>query len=205
MTTDNIDDVPQTTGADDSPSSAPLPTTSDSGIDTETTVETAVIDYSTIYPDQHGLTPEQISAQTELFKAAGISVEIAGKIVTDRLSAVNEAIKRGADSQIEKNKSDWAAAQTELQKKAVEKFGDKLDEVRSFIPAAVNKFLPKDEADGFNQFLQETGLHNDPRVITFLSAVGKSVSEDTPSTGAAPDTKPKTTTANLYPNSNMNP
>jgi hypothetical protein len=165
----------------------------------------ADIDYSTLYPENHGLTPDQVKAQAELFKTANLSADAAKKLIDDRFSAVNEAIKKGTDLQLEKTKSDWKAAQEALAQKAAEKFGDKLDEVKGYIPNAINRYLPKNEADEFTQFLQESGLHNDPRMIALLAAVGKSVSEDTPNSGQGPDTKPKPTKANYYPKSNMNP
>jgi hypothetical protein len=194
---DNIADHSPIPGGVDSPS-APPPTTN-------TAATNADYDFASILPAGHGLTPEQISAQAELFKSAAISQEIAKKIVDDKFTAVQDAIKSGTDAQIEKAKADWVAATNALKEKSAEKFGDKLAEVQGYIPKALNKFLAKDEADQFTQFLEESGLHNDPRVLSFFSAVGKSVSEDTPSTGLGPDTKPKTTTANLFPNSNMNP
>lgn len=208
MTNDNITDViPNTPGVVDSPSTTPPTTPENNAPDpaTQTPATNADIDYSTLYPENHGLSPEQVKAQAELFKTANLSADAAKKLIDDRFSAVNEAIKKGTDLQLEKTKSDWKAAQETLAAKAVEKFGDKLDEVKGYIPNAINRYLPKNEADEFTQFLQESGLHNDPRMIALLSAVGKSVSEDLPNSGKGPDTTPKATKANLYPKSNMNP
>lgn len=211
MTTDNIADnaFPNTPDAAGSPPAAPqtLPASETAGADTptQTPAADAVVDYSTLYPENHGLTPEQVKAQTELFKTANLSADAAKQLIDDRFSAVTDAIKKGSDLQIEKTKADWKAAQESLVQKGIEKFGDKLAEVKGYIPNAINRYLPKDEADQFTQFLEESGLHNDPRMITLLSAVGKSVSEDLPNSGQAPETKAKTTKANLYKNSNMNP
>ena len=208
MTTDNTSSmIPNTPGVADSPTATP-PINPDSTTPetiTQTPAVNADIDYSTLFPENHGLSPDQVKAQAELFKTANLSVDAAKKLIDDKFAAVNEAIRKGTDLQLEKTKSDWKAAQEALAQKAVERFGDKLDEVKGFIPNAINRYLPKNEADEFTQFLQESGLHNDPRMIALLSAVGKSVSEDTPNNGQGPDNKPKPTKANLYPKSNMNP
>jgi hypothetical protein len=160
----------------------------DSIKNTEKTVDNTDIDYAQAFPDG-ALSPEAIQEKITLFKTHNVSVDAAKVIVSDMISAVENAIKMTIDTQNEKFKADRAAEVKQMADKTQAVLGAELDKMKPFIPLGLNKYLDREEADSFLQFCAETGIGNDHRLIRLLSNIGKAASEDKPSTGDAP--KPK--------------
>ena len=149
---------------------------------------------------QDGLTTEEVQVQKDLFKSLGLSLEAAGKWLEDRESVKSTAAQRAIDEHTAKQKTEWSALQDKNKTEIKTMFGDKLTEKMGHVVSAIEKFLPKEDAESFKVFQRESGLGNHPQFIKFMAGIGELVSEGKINGGDNIDTG----TQRLYPNSNMN-
>ena len=162
------------------------------------TNDASSVDYAKLFPDGHTFTDDEVKLTADLFQKLTVSESQAKSILDFQKSLVESAVKTGIDSHVEKTKSDWLAKQTELQVKTKDKFGSEYKNIMATIPQAINRFCDKSTADSLLQYFDDTGIGSDPRMIEFMSKLGKTVSEDKPMTGQA-----ISTTIDWFPGSGL--
>lgn len=124
-----------------------------------------------------GRTIEEIQTTKDLFKSLGLSLDAAGKWLEGMDTAKTEAGQRAIEEHQAKQKAEWSAQQEANKAEIKKMFGENWNDAEANVVAAVNKFLPKEDADAFNKLQRETGLGNNPQFIKFLANIGKLVSE----------------------------
>lgn len=150
---------------------------------TDTPAPAAEIDFLTLFPDKHGFDQAEIDKQVALFKSTGVSENAAKELISDRIAIRDSALKLGRDLHEQEIKDTWKATQSQAIELSKKVFGADFDSTMALVPQALNRFMDKEGADTFSQFLRESGLGNDHRFIAFMASVGKSVSDDLGSGG----------------------
>jgi hypothetical protein len=150
---------------------------------TPTPAPDAEIDYAKLLPDKHGFDTAEIEKQSALLKSLNVSEDAAKALILDRIALRDGAIQAGRDLHKNEIATLWKGTQAKAIEKSKEIFGQEFDNTLALIPQALNKFLEKESADAFSQYLRETGLGNDHRFVAFMAKIGKAVSDDVASGG----------------------
>lgn len=122
------------------------------------------------------------------------------KPIAKELKLTQEQAQKLVDLQIrdiqkieELNKKQFNEARLEYQKEVKKMYGDNLDKELSYGAKAIDTLLDKKEAGEFREFLNISGIGDNPQFVKMLINVGKLVSEDKIITSnTVGDTYPKT-------------
>lgn len=147
----------------------------DNEIETEPETETKETEQEIEYTDF--VIPKGVEINNELLDSF--------KSIAKELKLTQEQAQKLVDLQIneiqridELNKKAFNEARLEYQKEVKKMYGDKLDNELSYGAKAIDNLLSKEEAIEFREFLNISGLGDNPQFVKMLVDVGKLISED---------------------------
>ena len=140
----------------------------------------------------------------EVVKETGIKKEQAQKLFDmheaarkDMMTAVNDAMKQG----MERINADW-----QKECKTDKEFGgERFEASRTYVTAAIRRFVPESEQKDFIEFYKQANLQNCPYMFRMLARIGQATSEAGPINSDASDAgQPAMSIADsLYKNMNL--
>lgn len=140
--------------------------------------------YTLTAPEGSTLDAAGIEAFTPLFKEAGLSNEMAQKLVTANAAYQAQAAAKQAETWLNAAKADKEIG------------GDKFDESSKAAQAAFAKFATPE----LKQFIETTGLGNHPELLRMFAKIGKASQEDSTFIRGASGQGEKSAAETLYPN-----
>ena len=153
-------------------------------------------------PDGSPLNPDVLSRITDLAQKAGVTDATAAQALVDLLNgevgttldALKISLARGGET--------WTTMVRQMEQQALSDpdLGNNDTAKLTQVVAEAKQVMAKYAPEGFDAYLDESGLGSDPRFLKFARKVYEGMREDKLVNGSPPPAKPKTAAQRMYPN-----